>query len=298
LKTGTIAWNKKMDTDDDPAKSFLVSGPGTNQTTAVMQFNQKIEILVFDTTTGNVLHQDQYDSLPWCFNQTWRDDFIDYLRTNWDPEIQPLVWNDLFTDAWSDNSTTYTEDENISPDGTLAAYYLESKPEDVLVENFILRKVQADSPIIASRSTTAQTMGNKDEYAGIGGVAFSADSSLVSATFKYHVLTWNTSSGELLSDINVASAMNLGNYIYFRDIVYAKDGMLIGALDSGELVFMDPAQGKFLGVVDNGITDGHFLSLNHAGTQVIMSSCGSFSMFADEDGQSNRTMSVFGIPLE
>jgi len=293
LKTEVVLWEKE---NGEVYKSFLESGSGVDVLSLAIQTDKNVTVSELDAFTGNSISARSYDSLPYCFNQFDRGIFIDYLRNNWDGQITPLLNSTIFHEFWSTESAGAVK-QTLSSDGKLAAYDLESSSSvnGALEEEFILRRLEQNSPIIVSRKSEPAAIGNKDPYAGINAIAFNSDGSLVTAVFGLHILTWDTENGKLISDIDVSS-YDVGYFI--PDVVYTQDGMLIGSGAYGLLFFVDPKTGEWLGSIDSKLTSGAYLALNHDGTKIIQSTCGQSGFSNYDNFVSDCVLTVYGIPSE
>jgi len=169
LKTEVVLWEKE---NGEVYKSFLESGSGVDVLSLAIQTDKNVTVSELDAFTGNSISARSYDSLPYCFNQFDRGIFIDYLRNNWDGQITPLLNSTIFHEFWSTESAGAVK-QTLSSDGKLAAYDLESSSSvnGALEEEFILRRLEQNSPIIVSRKSEPAAIGNKDPYAGINAIA-------------------------------------------------------------------------------------------------------------------------------
>lgn len=253
------------------------------------------QIFIIDEKSGkSTLSQSISNTIPWCFDQFNKAPFWEYLRLNWTDQITPPLTSGVF-ESWT-NDNYYMDDKTISPNNDLVAYIQSAKNDNK--EELIIRTKNVSADPLISYETKRATYGNNDEYAGLTAVAFSKNEELVSLGAHLHVLTWNLSTKELVSDISISD--HIGTYnprIYFlKDFVYTVDGLLIASGSDGQLHFLDTNNGTWLGSVMNPSGDGHYIAMNNQGSKIIMSTCSTNSY--GNLSYSNEILLIFGVPIQ
>ena len=296
IDSGDLLWELDLGKENYLQKLKLTSSP-LNEYFVISYIINNLEtnVLIIDSGSFETVYEFNFDTLPWC-NGIYDPDsnFIDFLVKQWGP-----------------NSYTYRNLSNFEipdRDGFYMPYYSISSDKDMIA--YILNEMRAygrnilyvygksgnfEEPIV-DYMTSSQASGNTNEYAGLHAPVFNPNGSHISVATNLHILTWNTSTGDLVSDINLSPIIrenhNL-NYYKISGMVYRNNDELIFIGSDTGIHLADTNAGSIIGTASTSFRGNH-VALSPDGSQLAIDTCGNFRG-PGVDPFSERIIVLFGI---